>query len=313
MVGAIHCDFHMIQIPRGVRLAFAHWIAYAIWIALFKLVALSLVTYVLMSSQARFQDIGDAFGSNEIPLIGLGSALYLILLRFLNPLVSVSTEEIFTPIRFEKRFVPGFFSGSVLALIAVLAFLLAGLYRYLGSYIHFDDAPLALADTLIRALSLGILVYCEEFLFRRRILNHLRQEMPELAAALLTGIGFCAIKAIQFDLGLMQLLTLFLISYSLSLRTLAQGDFAWSAGFWAGLLIVFHPLLSLPVLGNEFQGIVIVKYYSQDPTTGIENLRLLTGGLGGPLSSLPIQIVFLIDIVRSVLKNKNSLLNRKTF
>jgi hypothetical protein len=294
----------------GAARAAGHVAAYAAWIAAFRLVALTLITYVMLSSSSRFQEISDAWASNELMLFGLGALLYLLLQLGLNPITSSTADEIFTPHRFEKRFAPGFVQGAGLASAVALAFLIGGSYRYLGSYVQFEDAPLAIANVCLRIATLGCLAYAEEYLFRHKIMNYLRWHLPDLYAAAATGLAYCVIKALQFDLGLSHLLTLFLISIALSIRTISDGDFVRGAGLWAGLLIVFHPLLSLPVLGNEFQGVMIVKYQAAAEEDG-GTARLLTGGAGGPLSSVALQLILCLDIVQGIVRNKKILWNAR--
>lgn len=285
-----------------------HLFSYTMWVLGFRLLVLTLITYFLMSSNSRFQDISEVFGANELMLIGLGSLVFVLLLKWLNPLTSTTSDEIFTRYRFNKKFLPGFLKGSALGLGLTVALVVTGLYRYLGFLIQADEAPLALASFLLRASALLSLAYCEEFIFRHKIMNSLRTYMPDLAAGILTALFYCGVKALQFDLGISQLLTLALLGLSLSIKTIADGDFVRGAGFWAGMLIVFHPLLSLPVLGSEFQGLTLVGYQvSDDDGTG----RFISGGLGGPLSSFSLQLILILDIAQGIYKNKKILLNPK--
>jgi len=299
-----------LKLVQGMARPVTYVAIYTSWIVAFRLLVLTLITYFLMASNSRFQEISDAFASNELMLMGLSAFIFVLLLRGLNPLTSTTTAEIFTPHRFEKRFAPGFLHGAVLALGVTLAFLLSGLYRYLGFFIQFEEAPLAVGNVLLRIMTLGALVYCEEFIFRHKIMNSLRKQLPDIYAALITALLYCAVKAVQFDLGLMHLTTLFLLSLSLALRSIVDGDFSRAAGFAAGLLVVFHPLLSLPILGNDFQGILLVKYQAASDLDSSTS-RFLTGGVGGPLSSFALQFLFLIDVIQGLIKNKKILLNRQ--
>ena len=230
---------------------------------------------------------------------------------------------------------PGFFHGALVGWGLILAFLISGLFRYLGFAMQPDEVPLALPGILVRTLAVGALAYAEEYIFRQRLATRLREfhagltglraPLPLLSprishvlsdrlsrhsdafAVIATAIIYCLIKRLQLDseLGWMALITLFLLSIALSLRTLKDGDFARGAGFWAALLIVFHPLLSLPVLGNEFSGLLLVKYVGAsneiDPTT-----RFFTGGAGGPLSSFAFQVLLILDIAQGILRYKKT-------
>ena len=127
---------------------------------------------------------------------------------------------------------------------------------------------------------------------------------------MITAAFYCGIKVIQFDLGLMHLMTLFLLSLTLAARTWTDQDFVRGAGFWAGLLIVFHPLLSLPVLGDDFSGVLLIKYQAAAEVLAdgeSSTFRFLTGGAGGPLSSFALQLVLLLSVCQSVFKNRKML------
>jgi hypothetical protein len=293
-----------------VKRALTYLIAYSAWTLGFRLIALTLITYFLMASGAKFQEISDTFAANEIGVIGLSSALFVGLMRWLNPLTSTTTEEIFSPHRFEKRFGPGFLQGATIALALTLVYLMVGIYSYNGFFVQPDTPALGFLNLALRALALGVMVYCEEFLFRRKILGHFKRSLPDLQAVLATALGYCLIKAFQFHLGTMHLITLFLAATVMGLRSLEEGDFTKSAGQWAGLLIVCHALLSLPIFGNELQGVLLVKYQiGADADLGTP--RFLTGGLGGPLSSFVLQLILAIDVLRNILKNKKILLNHE--
>ena len=300
--------------------------AYIAWTLAFRLLILTFITYFLMSSgrSPRFEDISETFGANELTVMGLSSVLFVGLLRAFHPITSTTTAEILTPVRFEKYFLPGFVHGAVLAAGVTLAFLISGHYRYLGVFLQFDEAPLAFLTMFVRVLALGAFALCEEFIFRHRIsrdlLKLIRGGKPvTLSSSLVTAgvvaILFCGVKIIQFDLGFIQLFTLFLISLSLSIRSLVDGDFGRGAGFWAALLIVFQPLLSLPALGGDFSGIILIKFQST-ALTGSEAsdtvARLLTGGPGGPLSSIALQLLLGLDILRGVFVYKKRLSNPET-
>jgi hypothetical protein len=300
--------------------------AYISWLVIFRLLVLSFITYFVVSSSHsghagrpfQYEDINEAFSASEPGIMALGALLFVLLIPLLNPLTRTSLRDIFNPERLEKRFVPGFAQGAVFASGVVLAFLISGIYRYLGFFIHFEDTSFAIGNVFLRIASLGTLAYCEEFIFRQRLLTYFklsfekafkRRTAAGLISAVLVSLLFCLAKAFQFDLGWTQLITLFLVSVSLSLRFLEEsptGDFGVGAGFWAALLIVFHPLLSLPVFGSEFSGLVLVKLQAATKDGGDSSasllFRLLTGGQSGPLSSFALQLLFAFDIARSIIK-----------
>jgi hypothetical protein len=310
---------------RGIANAVAWCAAYAGWVTVLRLLVLTFVTYFVMNSNAtksaRFEDISEAFGSNELTLVGISAAIFVIVLKLLNPITTTTTAEIFTPQRIEKNFLPGFFHGALVGSGLILAFLLSGLYRYLGFIVQFEDLHIQLPGIIVRVLAILGWVYCEEFVFRHKIMKYSAmlpfsfssdprrsERYAHVTAVLLTALIYCAVKMLQFDLGWMHLLTLFLASIALSMRTLADGDFAGGAGFWAAILIVFHPILSLPIFGNEFSGIVLVKHQAglDEADAQAAMARFLGGGAGGPLSSFAFQLLLILDIVRGILRFRRS-------
>src|SRR3954470_22212802 len=92
---------------RGILNAVAWCAAYAGWVTVLRLLVLTFVTYFVMNSNAmksaRFEDISEAFGSNEITLVGISAAIFVIVLKLLNPITTTTTAEIFTPQRIEKN------------------------------------------------------------------------------------------------------------------------------------------------------------------------------------------------------------------
>lgn len=291
---------------------------YGFWVWAIRLLTLTLITYFTISPTSHFQDISDSFSSNEVSLMGLASLLFVALLCGLNPLTSTSVSEVISRERIEKGFLPGFVQGTFFAGGMLLAFLLTQVYRYLGYFIPLDEAPLELVNVLLRMAALGALAYCEEFIFHYKISKYLEGYLSNTAIAVLIGISYCSVKLLQFDLGTMHLITLFLVSVSLYFRAQDESQFARGAGFWAAILILFHPLLSLPIFGNNFSGILLIKYQNIAPThlynhshdyftstpTSDSIIRILTGGAGGPLSSFAFQLLLILDIGRNTFRRK---------
>jgi hypothetical protein len=283
---------------------------YGLWVFALRLLSLTLIAYFTISPNSRFQDISDAFSSNEVSLMGLSALLFIVLLVRLNPLTSTVPKEIVSRERIEKDFLPGFIQGAAIAGGLILLFVLSGVYRYLGYFIQLGEAPLELANVLLRMATLVALAYCEEYIFRERFTRPLKDHLSSFTCANLGAIFYIGIKVLQFDLGWMHLLTLYLIALTLFYRDLESGSFSKGAGLWAGILVVFHPVSSLPIFGNHFSGILLVKYpassifSSEGWQSFVEWIRFLTGGAGGPISSFTFQFILLLDISRSILRKR---------
>jgi hypothetical protein len=278
---------------------------YATWTVVLRLALLSLLTYFLIPSHPRLHDISEAFSANEILIAALSSTLFIALLLALFPLTSSAPSDFFRPSRFEKFFIRGWIQGSLFALALTVAMLFTGYYRYVGFLVQVDEGLLVIGTVLLRILALVALVYVEEFLFRKKMLSYLSKikTLPAWAAILLTAAAYCGVKTLQFDLGWMHLGSLFLVSILLAVRTQRYGDFLNGAGFWAATLVVFHALFGLPLFGNEFSGLMLIKYQRDVAATVTENstVLFLTGGVGGPLSSFAFQGLILIQIISAAI------------
>jgi hypothetical protein len=291
----------------GITSAFLYFSTYAFWTVLFKLAVKSLIIFALLSSSSRtprYEEINEAYSANELSFMGLGSFLYVALLRALEPLCSSPTLEIFPWKEYKNRLLPGILQGFIWAGGLIGAFSAIGVFRYLGFFLQFDEATLAVVSLVLRILALASLAYFEEFIFRRKILKALESVLPFPATVGVVSILFCVLKMLQADVGWMQLITLFLLSISLTLKASRLGSFTFGAGFWASLLILMHPVFSLPLFGDEFSGLILLKYQGADLSFTDECLRVVTGGLGGPLAGVALQLLLIFDIGREVLRYK---------
>jgi hypothetical protein len=281
-------------------------LSYLGWNAAFRLVILSFVLYLMARSGARFPEISETTATNQILVVGIASLSFVFLLTQLNPVATVKVSEIVTGNLVETQFYPGFLRGAVIACLFAFSGLLFGYYRYVGFFVQSDAPALAIFGLVFRAVSIILMVYVDEFVFRSRFLNPLRDSAHPLRVVALGALLYTLSKSFQFHLGLAHLLTLALVGTALTLRAYYRRDFALGAGIFAGFLVVAHCAFSLPIFGNESQGVILVQY---DIRLDIDApiVRFLTGGIGGPLSSVALQLIVLADIARSALRNKKSL------
>ncbi len=303
-------------IAPWLRLAGLRWlIGYWIWIAVFRLIALTLLTYFMITGNhgVRFEELSDAFTSNELTFMGVGSALFVLACRWL-PSQSILSPPQPLPALSKAAWLPGFTQGSILAGGIVLVFLLLGSHQYLGFFIQMDGAPIALLTLFVRTLALCSFAYFDEYIFRKQIEAPLIHELcqgekrwiRQLQVTAGTALLYATVRWVQFDLGWMTFFTLLLLSSSLSLRAAHSKSFVQGAGFIAGILIFFQPICSLPVFGSDFMGLILMKYQSKTMETDYFT-RLLTGGAGGPLSSLSLQVLLAIDLYRNFRLAKKSI------
>lgn len=286
--------------------ATATFLAYISWVALARLLTLTFITYFMINPalnfSPRYQDISEVFSSNEVTVMSLAALIFIIMLFLLRPLTSITFNQVVNRTFIEKDFLPGFLQGAALATGLVLLFLLLDTHKNLGYLISFQDAPLELLNILFRIFALLVLAYAEEYLFRQKLITAFSESSKKfspVATATIVTLFYLCVKMIQFDLSILHLINLALLSFTLSLRSL-NGSFARGAGLWAGMLTIFHPILSLPIFGNDFSGVLLVKYQTINSLSPDTLRRLLTGGAGGPLSSLTLQLILLADILRNL-------------
>jgi hypothetical protein len=278
--------------------------AYAAWILILRLLCLSFVVYFLtrQGRSATFEEINESFSNNEIIFIGLSSGLFLLLLKGLAPLIDRSGSLDFSYRELASSYLPGFLQGAALATSIVLGFLLVGTLRFVGFFVQIEDTPLVILGIICRIGAFLAIGLCEEYIFRSEPLSGPHEPQRVFGRILTVALVYCVVKLAQFQLSWMHCLTLFLFSTALSIRRLTEKSFWSGAGFWSGVLIVFHPIFSLPVFGSDFSGIFLLKYQSQ---TAIPSV--ISGGPGGPLSSVAFQAILLIEIARGLLACKKSL------
>lgn len=281
---------------------------YGLWLLISRALSLSLVVYFLtrQGRSASFEEINEAFSNHQIIFAGASSALFLIFMRGIAPLLGREQELNFSWREMRTDYLPAFFQGFVLATSMVAAFLLLGTYRFVGFFVQIEDSFLAVLGIAARMGALLAIALCEESIFRSD-----KMSTPfNPIRILLIAVIYCVVKLAQFDLSWMHFATLFLFSVSLSVRRMTERSFLGCAGFWSALLIAFQPVFSLPVFGSDFSGLIMLKYQYQ-PMLGrlASHLNpMISGGAGGPLSSIGLQLILLIEIVRGLILYKKSLL-----
>ena len=279
---------------------------YFIWTRALQLLALTLITYYTAATPTapgtgvitnRIQEIQDLYQSASLYL-ACGTALgFVLFMRALYPMTSLhSLRVLFSMNRFRKSLLPGLFRGSAVALGFIVSFSLAGYYKHTGFLVQLDEPWIAWFGFFVKTLALILWIYSEEFLFRKRLLNLLEKHLSKEACIALSALSYALVKGYQFDLGWMQFLSILFVSVILSLQASYKRDFAFGAGQWAGCLWVFHLLFGLPVFGVTYPGIFSVQYAGPalDVDFATKLTRWLTGGFGGPLSSLSFQVLILL-------------------
>ncbi|MCC6271037.1 MAG: CPBP family intramembrane metalloprotease [Microbacteriaceae bacterium] len=268
-----------------------------------------------MSSGSKLADISEALDSLEILIYGFAALFFVLILYFGNP-VRVEQDRMrwnLLHLDIKHSFLPAFLKGIAIATGLTLAWILTGYYRYVGFMIQSPDPWLGISNIFFRWISLLFLVLGEEYLFRKRLQERLSPFFSPVIAVGITSLLYAAIKLTQFDLGVTQTATLFLISTALGLRAHLGKDAFQGAGLFSGFLIALHAGAGLPILGHSFNGFFLINYRAELTHLTSDNgqtFLFFTGGLGGPLSSLALQFLLTVWITRILLRHKKNLLNR---
>ncbi len=277
------------------------------------------MTYFLMSQTTPLQDISEFFETNEIVISSVSSLLFVTLLCWLFPLSKTRREDVICPKDLLRYSVPGLLNGSAIGLGLVFALLLGGYYNYWGIFIQSEETIIATITVIFRSLAVVVLVYCEEFLFRKKFIELLSRSFPPLWCAFLSAVAYCFLKSLQFDLGIMHLITIFLIAFRLGILSVSGWSFTRGAGYLAGLLLIFHPIMGMPIFGNDFSGIFYLKYAGIEgevsgllaqtigQKTDSRTALFLTGGIVGPLSSFAFQAILIAQLALVFVREKKTI------
>jgi hypothetical protein len=283
---------------------FLGWILfYALWMKIVHLFNLTVVTFFTASSSAHLQDIADTLSRLHSAVFAAFS--FVCGISLLRPWASDKNITLsFSELK--KHFLPSWLQGAFLGFGLVAGLLLSHKYQYLEFFTQLEstpeEAPLALAAILTRAFVLLVFCYCETYFFFQKLKTCFSQETSPWIQASCIISAYCGIKYLQFDLGISQGISLFCIAIALFLRS--QIHTLKASGFLTGILVVFHPLCSLPILGNECSGLFFLQVAPWDTLTPW--IRKCIGASEGPLSGWLFQVLIVFDIIKSFIPLKNN-------
>lgn len=278
--------------------------AYLVWTTVIRLAVLTAFTYFSMGEHGTLREIADQFVGFEIPIFAISSSSFIWILFNLKPSSRIHLAELFTLHRIQNLFLPGFFHGVILMIGVLVALVASGYYRFIGLYLETDELFPLLFSTFLRAAIIVLWICSEEILYRNWLQPKLEKEWGAWSAWIIVAAIAIPVKAFQFDLGLMDYITLSLIYLLIGMRTSQDGSFHRGAGFWIGLVFVSHLISSLPFYGQEYSGILTLKFQEQGAEFNRVH-RWLTGGVGGPFSSFGLQLTLLIELTWIFVSTQN--------
>jgi membrane protease YdiL (CAAX protease family) len=201
--------------------------------------------------------------------------------------------------RAKEEFLRGLSSGLSVAFIYILVFAIAGAIIYLGTYITSAIGTPVFPLFFMDLLSLIVFIFCEEFLFRHKLLRKIHERMSPMRAVLLTSGIYIALKYVQFQLVPLDYINLLLLNITLGFFYLKSGRAHRGLGFLSALYGALHSFAGLPLWTHSSPSFFLFK----------ENTKMissLSGGSAGPLSSLGLTSILLVFAIGAYISWKKS-------
>jgi hypothetical protein len=171
-----------------------------------------------------------------------------------------------------------------------------------------DESIGALTALGLRSVAFLSLIFGEEMVFRRLSIDAWRQEFREqnhwlahpILVSALVSVVYLGCKSLQFDLATMAEINLVLLSAGLTLTALRTRTPWKGAGGLCGFFLATSAVFGLPYLGSEGAGLFLLQYGGGASRT----TALMTGGLGGVLSSAVLGAGLTLWIILEVRKTR---------
>jgi hypothetical protein len=186
----------------------------------------------------------------------------------------------------------GISSGVAAAVVFVALFLVSGRGSYLGVYLTSTVGTPVFPLFFVDVLSLAVMLFAEEYLFRHKILRSLEMELPPITAVVVTMLMNLTVKALQFDLTRLDYLSLALFNLALGFFHLRQDKPHRGIGFALSLTFLLHPIAGLPLWSNESPSFFLLKSTAREED-------LLFGGLAGPFAGVGLASILAVFAVRA--------------
>lgn len=267
------------EILRSMVFVASYWL----WLFLAHLVGLSLVTYGMMGSRPQFNEIADLYFTNYWTIQGWAALLFLLVNIGLSVGRSTSWPEFHWP-HLRGRTLP--LVGKTLLACGLWILVTSWLTpsQFLGPGSSWEEGFWPLLSYFSRAVAWMGWAVSEEFVFRKVLLERMRRHFKDAAAIAAVTLLWILTRSWHQNLGVNQTLTLVLVGTALGLAACRGHSYLNGAAILGTAAMFFQVLFSLPVLGQDFTGVWIIKYRAEDL------LQLVSGGPGGPLSSSFVQL-----------------------
>jgi membrane protease YdiL (CAAX protease family) len=189
----------------------------------------------------------------------------------------------------KRELLRGLASGTIAALVYLFLFTVSGQLSFLGVYITSTLGTPVFPLFFVDLISLVVLVFCEEFIFRHKVQKYLLAHLPSGAAVFITTILYLAVKNLQFQLTGLDFVNLTLVNLALGFFYLKSSRSHRGLGFLLSLLCVFHPLCGLPIFETEGPSFLLFKPIVKGP-------ELLSGVHGAPFTGLGLTVILVMIV-----------------
>lgn len=200
----------------------------------------------------------------------------------------------------KEELLRGLSSGAIAAGVYLLLFTVSGQGSFLGVYITSTFGTPVFPLFFLDFAALCTLLFCEEYIFRHKILKRLLIQLPPGMAITLTAAAYLLVKYLQFELGLMDMMNLALMNVALGYFYLKSGKAHRGIGFLLMLLGFLHSVAGLPLWDNESPSFFLFK-------SAQRNHEVLFGGGAGPFGGLALSSIFLVFTIGCALSWKQEL------
>jgi hypothetical protein len=258
----------------------------------------------MLGTTPSFQEISDQYFSNFWTIQGLASLGFFLFNWALSWNHATPWHEM-TWSHWRTQTIPAFLWSCLSAGGVFLLFLATTPFQYFGSGWSWTEAPWSALNWLTRSAALIGMALGEEWVFRKVLFEDLRRLLrtrlhhfsADRLAILITALLWTGTRTWHQSLGISQTVSLLFLGIWLASRVWQGRSYLEGAAILGAFAWIFQAFFSLPLMGHEFSGIWIFKFPS---TSGPWSPwpRWISGGAGGPLSSVLLQLFLLGAIIK---------------
>jgi hypothetical protein len=296
---AMKTDQGLWHSTKGLRSALTIFLLYLICSQLAHTLLYTVVAYLVSITDKTGTEFGNTVneiaGQYHFVAFAIGAMLFSITLwkgdRALyksNIFWNDAHKPFWQLNRFTKEeLLRGIASGFMASVVYLFLFSLSKQGSFLGLYLTSTFGTPVFPLFFLDFFALATLLFCEEYIFRHKILAQLKPLLGTTASILLTSVFYLLIKFVQFELTTVDYGNLFLMNLAASCFYLKSTKAHRGLGFLIALLCSLHCLAGLPLWDNESPSFFLFKSSSREA-------EILFGGGGGPFNGLALSCIFLV-------------------